>query len=103
MKETRTGGAYQPVGGLMTAGLMLALFIAALDSTVVATALPTISAALGWSGALCLAYDCISCFKHCVHAPMRRPCVSFWLEANVCVWPGSLCCGVCAVRRGSHH
>ncbi len=21
---------------------------------------------------------------------MRRPCVSFWLEANVCVWPGSL-------------
>ena len=47
MKETRTGGAYQPVGGLMTAGLMLALFIAALDSTVVATALPTISAALG--------------------------------------------------------
>lgn len=47
MKETRTGGACQPVGGLMTAGLMLALFIAALDSTVVATALPTISAALG--------------------------------------------------------
>ena len=40
MKETRTGGACQPVGGLMTAGLMLALFIAALDSTVVATALP---------------------------------------------------------------
>ena len=47
MKETRTGGACQPVSGLMTAGLMLALFIAALDSTVVATALPTISAALG--------------------------------------------------------
>ena len=47
MKETRTSGACQPVGGLMTAGLMLALFIAALDSTVVATALPTISAALG--------------------------------------------------------
>lgn len=47
MKETRTGGAYQPVGGLMTAGLMLALFIAAFDSTVVATALLTISAALG--------------------------------------------------------
>lgn len=41
MKETRTGGACQPVSGLMTAGLMLALFIAALDSTVVATALPT--------------------------------------------------------------
>lgn len=47
MKEPCASGAHQPVGGLMTAGLMLALFIAALDSTVVATALPTISAALG--------------------------------------------------------
>lgn len=47
MKESCTSGARQPVSGLMTTGLMLALFVAALDSTVVATALPTISAALG--------------------------------------------------------
>lgn len=47
MKEPCAGEVHQSVGGLMMAGLMLALFIAALDSTVVATALPTISAALG--------------------------------------------------------
>ena len=47
MKEHCAGEVHQSVGGLMMAGLMLALFIAALDSTVVATALPTISAALG--------------------------------------------------------
>lgn len=47
MKEPCAGEVHQSVGGLMMAGLMLALFTAALDSTVVATALPTISAALG--------------------------------------------------------
>ena len=47
MKEPCAGEVRQSVGGLMMAGLMLALFTAALDSTVVATALPTISAALG--------------------------------------------------------
>ena len=35
------------VGKSTVAGLMLALFVAALDSTVVATAMPTVAAALG--------------------------------------------------------
>lgn len=34
-------------GKSTVAGLMLALFVAALDSTVVATAMPTVAAALG--------------------------------------------------------
>ena len=40
-------GAPGKVGRLTIAGLMLALFVAALDSTVVATAMPTIAGALG--------------------------------------------------------
>ena len=46
-KETMPATGPKAVGKSTVAGLMLALFVAALDSTVVATAMPTVAAALG--------------------------------------------------------
>lgn len=46
-KETMPATGPRAVGKSTVAGLMLALFVAALDSTVVATAMPTVAAALG--------------------------------------------------------
>lgn len=50
MKEKRTDEVRRRARGSMMAGLMLSLFTAALDSTVVATAMPTIAFVLGGAG-----------------------------------------------------
>ena len=46
-EKSTSAGTSGTVGRLTVAGLMFALFVAALDSTVVATAMPTIAGALG--------------------------------------------------------
>lgn len=103
MKEPCVGEVHQSVGGLMMAGLMLALFTAALDSTVVATALPTISAALGgvahyaWPMTAYLASSTVStllCGGLAFH---------FGLKRTYTFGPDSLCHSVCAVCRGTYH